>query len=116
MVAATAYHMSAGMPGWLRRVSSMRGVRGVGRFPDIVVVVVLVVVVVEEEEVSRLVMNPSGSFAGDSWWGLFFLDLSGCAVDVLACQLACLAGFRQAPRAWAFKLCPGNYSDGGRVL
>lgn len=77
MVAATAYHMSAGMPGWLRRVSSMRGVRGVGRFPDIVVVVVvLVVVVVEEEEVSRLVMNPSGSFAGDSGWGPFFLDLS----------------------------------------
>lgn len=77
VVATTAYHMSAGIPGWLRRVSSSRGVMAVGLFPDIVVVVV----------VSR---DCDGILPGPSRWGLFPYVLL-CRSDVTVGLFSCVS-------------------------
>lgn len=93
MVATTAYHMSPGMAGWLRRVSSSRGVRAVGMFPDIVVWWWW-----RGRDCDESFRNLQG--------GGYFppYPLSGCAVRTS--QSVYLVVFRQAPGAWDIQALP----------
>lgn len=96
MVATTAYHMSAGMPGWLRRVSSSRGVMGLVRLPDIVVALVGGWWVVVR---SRLCDESFRDLSHGPPGGGCFPRLRLCRTDVTVISLFISYVFRQAPRA-----------------